>query len=65
MARQAGGIMTMNTVLVGAAFDLDLIPIKESSIIEAIKDILPTRYHEMNITAFKKGMTVQKLIIKD
>ncbi len=65
MAREAGGIMTMNTVLVGAAFDLDLIPMKEISIIEAIKDVLPARYHEMNITAFKKGMAVQKMTITD
>ena len=55
----------MNTVLVGAAFDLDLIPLKESSIIEAIKDVLPARYHEMNITAFKKGRAVQKMTITD
>jgi Pyruvate/2-oxoacid:ferredoxin oxidoreductase gamma subunit len=65
MARQAGGIMTMNTVLVGAAFDLGLIPMKKSSIIAAIKDILPARYHEMNITAFQKGMAVQKMTITD
>ncbi len=65
MARQSGGIMTMNTVLVGAAFDLHLIPMKESSIIEAIKEVLPARYHEMNITAFKKGMAVQKMTITD
>lgn len=59
-ARDAGGLMTMNTVLVGAAFSLDLIPIKETSIIEAIKEVLPARYHKMNITAFKSGKSAIK-----
>jgi indolepyruvate ferredoxin oxidoreductase beta subunit len=55
LARNAGSILTINTVLLGAAIGLGKIPIKEISIINAIKDILPQRYHEMNISAFNNG----------
>lgn len=59
-AQEAGGILTMNTVLIGAVLGLTLLPIKEKTIIAAIKDILPSRYHEMNITALEKGKNAQK-----
>jgi indolepyruvate ferredoxin oxidoreductase beta subunit len=60
LAQESGGILTMNTVLIGAIVGLDLLPIKEKSIISAIEDILPSRYHEMNIIALKKGKEVSK-----
>lgn len=63
LAQEAGGILTMNTVLIGAVIGLNLLPIKEKTIITAIKEILPNRYHTMNIEAFKKGKTAQKKTI--
>lgn len=60
LAQEAGSSMTLNTVLIGAAFGLNLIPIKEDSIIAAIKDTLPARYHQMNITAFELGKKATK-----
>ena len=60
LAQEAGGILTMNTVLIGAVIGLNLLPIKEKTVISAIKEILPTRYHAMNIEALKKGKTAQK-----
>ncbi|MFX1575920.1 MAG: indolepyruvate oxidoreductase subunit beta [Promethearchaeota archaeon] len=60
LAQEAGGILTMNTVLIGAVLGLTLLPIKEKTIIAAIKTILPSRYHEMNITALEKGKNAQK-----
>ena len=60
IAQRTGSMMTLNTVLIGAAMGLGVIPIKESSLISAIKDILPKRYHEMNVTAMKKGQDAQK-----
>ncbi|MFW9935871.1 MAG: indolepyruvate oxidoreductase subunit beta [Candidatus Thorarchaeota archaeon] len=64
LAQESGGILTMNTVLIGAVVGLDLFPIKEESIISAIEDILPIRYHEMNITALKKGENASKRTIQ-
>ncbi len=63
LAQEAGGIMTMNTVLIGAAFGLNLLPIKEKTVVDAIKDVLPNRYHEMNIIALQKGKNASKKTI--
>lgn len=60
LARKAGSILTINTVLLGAAIGLGLIPIKEKSILTGIKDVLPSRYHRMNIDAFEKGKMLEK-----
>lgn len=60
LARKAGSILTSNTVLLGAAIGLGLIPIKEKSILTGIKDVLPSRYHQMNIDAFEKGKMLEK-----
>lgn len=61
LAKAVGSVLTMNTILLGVAFDLDLIPLKESSIIAAIKQVLPSRYHQMNIDAFEKGKLAEKM----
>ncbi|MFX1319510.1 MAG: indolepyruvate oxidoreductase subunit beta [Promethearchaeota archaeon] len=63
LAQEAGGILTMNTVLIGAIISLNLIPIKEETVIAAIKEILPERYHAMNISAFEKGKNASKKTI--
>ena len=63
LAQESGGILTMNTVLIGAVIGLNLLPIKEKTVISAIKEILPNRYHAMNIEALKKGKTAQKKTI--
>ncbi len=63
LAQESGGILTMNTVLIGAVIGLNLLPIKEETVISAIKEILPNRYHAMNIDALKKGKNAQKKTI--
>ena len=63
LAQDAGSILTMNTVLIGAALGMNLLPLNEESIISAIKDVLPGRYHEMNISAFLKGKNAPKQTI--
>jgi indolepyruvate ferredoxin oxidoreductase beta subunit len=64
LAQEAGGILTMNTVLIGAVIGLNLLPIKEGTVIAAIKEILPKRFHAMNISAFEKGKNATKKTIK-
>lgn len=60
LAQEAGGILTMNIVLIGAVIGLGLIPIKEETVIAAIKEVLPSRYHAMNIVALEKGKNAPK-----
>ncbi len=62
-AQEAGGILTMNIVLIGAAIGLKLLPIKEETVITTIRDILPNRYHEMNISALEMGKNAPKKTI--
>ncbi len=56
IAEKAGNILTMNTALIGAATGLGRIPIPQDSIISALREVLPSRYHEVNIKAFELGM---------
>ncbi len=63
LAQDAGSLLTMNTVLIGAALGLNLLPLNEESIISAIKDVLPARYHNMNISALQKGKNAPKQTI--
>ena len=60
LAQEAGSLITINTVLLGAAVGLGLIPLKEKSIIAALKEVLRERFHEMNIEAFEKGKNAVK-----
>ncbi|MFX0169239.1 MAG: indolepyruvate oxidoreductase subunit beta [Candidatus Hodarchaeota archaeon] len=59
-AQEAGSIMTLNTVLIGAAIGLHVLPIEKKSVISAIKEILPSRYRAMNIKALEKGIKAPK-----
>lgn len=63
LAREAGSILTVNNVLLGAAAGLGLIPAKESTIRTAIKDIVPSLYQQANLAAFEKGKasTIQRM----
>lgn len=56
IAEEAGNILTMNTVLIGVATGLGRIPLPKNKIISALKEVLPPRYHEVNIKAFELGM---------
>jgi len=56
IAEKVGNILTMNTVLIGAATGLERIPIQKDIIISDLKEVLPSRYHEVNIKAFELGM---------
>jgi len=55
LAREAGSILTVNNVLLGAAAGLGLLPAQENTIRAAIKDIVPGPYQQANLAAFEKG----------
>jgi len=55
LAKEAGNILTENVVLIGALAATKKMPIKDESIIEALKELVPTKNLETNIKAFKHG----------
>lgn len=55
LAREAGSILTKNVVMLGAMTALKILPIKEESILETVKETVPEKYVEMNVKAFKLG----------
>jgi indolepyruvate ferredoxin oxidoreductase beta subunit len=57
LAREAGSILTVNNVLLGAAVGLGLVPAQENTIRTMIRDIVPSPYHQVNLAAFEKGKT--------
>ena len=56
LAEQAGTVLTQNVVLLGAASRF--IPLKESSLREAITRRVPEKSKEMNLSAFDLGQKV-------
>ncbi len=60
IARKAGSILTKNVVMLGAMAALEILPIKEESIIATIKETLPQKYVDMNMKAFEMGKEAMK-----
>lgn len=54
-AREAGNILTENIVLIGASLAVEGMPLKEESVIEALKELLPAKHLDTNVKAFKLG----------
>lgn len=57
-ARELGVSQTMNMILIGAlAANTDILPFTKEEIIEGMTSILPPKYLDVNIKAFKKGLS--------
>ncbi|MEM3629577.1 MAG: indolepyruvate ferredoxin oxidoreductase subunit beta [Candidatus Bathyarchaeia archaeon] len=55
LAEEAGNIQTENVVMIGALTAAQRMPVKETSIIKAIRELVPKKYVEVNVKAFKLG----------
>lgn len=55
LALEAGHILSVNMVLLGASTAIKDFPLKEESILESMKNNLPPKSVEINIKAYKKG----------
>lgn len=55
LARRAGHTRAENMVLLGAACALPGFPLKKGTLLEAIKDVLPEKWVEVNVKAFEVG----------
>jgi len=56
LAREAGSIMTVNTVMLGVL--TRYLPIKERTIVETITELVPKKLVEVNLRAFEAGKSV-------
>ncbi|MEM2947354.1 MAG: 2-oxoacid:acceptor oxidoreductase family protein, partial [Candidatus Bathyarchaeia archaeon] len=64
LAKEAGSTMVQNAVLIGALTATEELPIKNESLIEALKELIPAKYAKMNVKAFKLGYEYAKNLKK-
>jgi len=55
LAKEAGSVLTRNVVLIGGLAATGKMPVKIESLKEAIRELVPTKYLEMNMKAFELG----------
>ncbi len=55
MAREAGNEKATNIVMIGALAGLALLPVSRDGWIQAVKGVLPSRLHDVNLKAFEQG----------
>jgi indolepyruvate ferredoxin oxidoreductase beta subunit len=55
LAKKAGISLTQNVVLLGALAGTGVLPVKKQSLIEAVRELVPTKHVEINLKAFELG----------
>jgi indolepyruvate ferredoxin oxidoreductase beta subunit len=55
LAKKAGSSLTQNVVLLGALAGTGVLPVKKQSLIEAVRELVPTKHIEINLKAFELG----------
>ncbi|MGA9388383.1 MAG: indolepyruvate ferredoxin oxidoreductase subunit beta [Candidatus Bathyarchaeia archaeon] len=60
LAKEAGSILTRNVILIGALAGAGKLPTKNESLVEALRELVPTKHLEMNFKAFKLGFECAK-----
>ena len=55
LAKKAGNILTENVVLIGVLAASERMPVKNESILEALKELVPSKHLDVNVKAFKLG----------
>jgi len=55
LANEAGSVLTRNMVLLGFLAATGKLPVKTESLVESLKELVPTKHVEMNVKAFKLG----------
>lgn len=55
MAVEAGSILTRNTVMIGALASTEKVPVKIENLEEALRELIPVKYLEVNVMAFELG----------
>ncbi len=60
IARDVGNVITMNIVMLGALSEIPVFPIEKEYLVEAIKERIPAKHHEINMRAFELGAKAVK-----
>jgi indolepyruvate ferredoxin oxidoreductase beta subunit len=60
LAKKAGNVLTENIVLVGALAAAGMLPVKDESIMQALRELVPEKHSEINVKAFKLGYSFVK-----
>jgi len=60
IAKEAGSMLTKNTVMLGALAGIDILPFKPEILLETILENIPDKYKEMNKKAFEGGLKAIK-----
>ena len=55
LARKAGNVLTENIVLIGALAATGKMPVKDSCVLEALRELVPSKHLGVNLKAFKLG----------
>jgi indolepyruvate ferredoxin oxidoreductase beta subunit len=55
LAKKAGNILTQNIVLIGALAAIERMPVKTESVVEALRELVPSKHLDVNVKAFKLG----------
>ncbi len=64
LAKEAGSTVMQNAVLLGVLTATGRLPIKKESLIEALEELVPSKYVEMNVKAFELGYNYVKSLGK-
>jgi indolepyruvate ferredoxin oxidoreductase beta subunit len=60
LAKEAGSSLTQNIVLIGALAGSKKLPVKNESLMNALKELVPAKHVKMNVKAFKLGYDSMK-----
>lgn len=61
VAEEAGNILSVNMVMLGAAASFENFPVERKYIEEAIKESFSEKYVDLNLRAFEKGFELSKM----
>lgn len=61
IAEEAGNILSVNMVMLGAAASSENFPVERTYIEEAIKESFSDKYVDLNLRAFEKGFELSKI----
>ncbi len=60
LAREAGSILTQNVVLIGALAATVRLPVRTDSLLQAMRELVPEKYVDVNVRAFRLGYDAAK-----
>ncbi len=62
IAKKAGNVLSVNAVMVGAAYSTEILPVKEEDLEKAIMDLFPKNTWDSNLKALRMGMEQYRII---